>query len=595
MNTKKIRLKTSSGFFLIDTNSKARIEASFNYSKLFFGDDKVPVTTKVLKWLEEELEPESFTFLHRGHLINNCYLLLHQRESKSIELQNSKNIPVSRRRRRKNVLQKLAATCVLFILFSFAGFAQSVGVGTNTPHASAALEVNSTNKGTLITTMTTAQRNAIASPAAGLLVYDITKKTVYMYDGIRWLPFLYSNADKNPATLINPSFLASDDFFGYRVAMDGDYAIIGAFGKSVAGNADAGTAYIYFRNNGVWELQETITPNDSEADHFFGVSVSISGDYAVIGASGDDIGADADQGSAYIFVRSGSNWTQQIKLTAGDGAASDFFGSAVDIGNNGSTIVVGAYSDNVGGNSNQGSAYIYTRSGNNWTYQGKITASDGDVGDSFGNSVSVSGPFIAVGAFLDDEGADTDQGSVYVFFEFTEPGGWTNGQAHHQKLLAPGGAANDYYGVSVSLDVINTLTAYLLVGASGDDVGANADQGSVWSYFRNASPLFAGGISFTAPDGAPNDNFGISVSIDGFTSIVGSYRNEGEDGTQNAGSVYVYTGPGVTKVFRRKVDDDMPDVNGHYGFAVALSGFEVIIGAYNKNNGAGQVGFINVQ
>lgn len=470
--------------------------------------------------------------------------------------------------------------------------AQNVGVGTNTPHASAALEVNSTNKGTLITTMTTTQRNTILNPATGLLVYDIDKKTVYMYDGNRWLPFLYSNSDKNPATLMNPTNLLADDYFGYRVAIDGNYAIVGAYGKNILANVDAGVAYIYFRNNGVWELQETIVASDGEAGDYFGASVAISGDYAVVGAWGDDIGADADQGSIYIFTRSGTNWTQQSKLNVLDGLASDFFGYSVDIADGGSNLIVGAYGDNVGANTNQGSAYLFTRSGSTWSLRAKLTASDGELGDSFGQSVSLSGQFAAVGAYLDDEGANIDQGSVYSFYELTDPGGWTTGQAYQHKLLASDGEANDYFGVSVSLSGVN-----LVVGASGDDIGANTSQGSAWSYVRFgfAPFVYQFPLKLIAQDGAANDNFGITASTSSSAIVVGAYRDDNLDGILNAGGVYVYSISGPLRSFRRKIEDDAADTDGHYGFATGLYGYELIIGAYNKNNGAGQVGFINVQ
>jgi two-component system LytT family response regulator len=105
---KKLILNTSSGGFLIYTSAIIRVEASSNYSKLFFSDGKMLVTAKLLRWFEEQLEPESFTRLHRSHLINNRYLQLHQYTGKTIELQNGKIIPVSRRRE-KMVWQKLAA------------------------------------------------------------------------------------------------------------------------------------------------------------------------------------------------------------------------------------------------------------------------------------------------------------------------------------------------------------------------------------------------------------------------------------------------------------------------------------------------------
>jgi hypothetical protein len=572
---------------LITSDCIVRIEASSNYSKFFFLDVKVPVTAKVLKWFEEKLPRQLFTLMHRSHLINKKYLHLHQQFGKTVALQNRNIIPVSGRRK-KMVWQKLVAACVIFFLCKPA-IAQSVGIGTTTPHASAQLDINSTTKGTLITTMTSSQRSAIVNPATGLLVYDVNKKTVYMYDGNRWLPFLFSNTDKNPATLLNPPVVAND-FFGYKVAIDGDYAIIGAYGKSSGQVLDAGAAYIYFRNNGVWEQQALLTASDGETDDFFGASVGISGDYAVVGAWGDDIGADTDQGSVYVFNRTGTVWAQQTKLTAVDGAANDFFGHSVDI--SGSTIIVGADGDNIGVNINQGSAYVFTRNLSIWTFQAKLIASDGDFGDGFGNSVSISGPYALAGAYLDDIGVNVDQGSVYSFFEFTNAGGWTTGQPYHDKIEAPDGAAGDFFGVSVS---ISGLAA--IIGASGDDIGVNNSQGSAYTFFKpgiNPGPwLFP--VKITAPDGAENDNFGISVSRTATHSIVGAYRQDGVGGILNQGSAYIFNTQNSFYSFRRKIDDDAGDIDGFFGFAVAISGVEVVIGAYGKNSSSGQVGFLNFQ
>ena len=103
-----------------------------------------------------------------------------------------------------------------------------------------------------------------------------------------------------------------------------------------------------------------------------------------------------DQGSAYVFTRSGTTWTQQAKLTASDGAADDYFGYSVAL--SGDTALVGAYWDDVGANYDQGSAYVFTRSGTTWTQQAKLTASDGAAGDHFGHSVALSGDTALVGA-----------------------------------------------------------------------------------------------------------------------------------------------------------------------------------------------------
>ncbi len=171
----------------------------------------------------------------------------------------------------------------------------------------------------------------------------------------------------------------------------------------------------------------------------FGISVAISGDTAVIGAFFDDVGAGVFQGSVYVFTRNGATWTQQQHLVASDGAAGDQFGVRVAL--DGDTAVVGAY---IAGN--QGSAYVFTRSGTTWTQQQKLVASDGAAGDRFGRSVALDGDTAVVGANRDAVGATGDQGSAYVF---TRSGTtWTE----QQHLVASDGAAGDQFGVGVALD-----------------------------------------------------------------------------------------------------------------------------------------------
>ena len=125
----------------------------------------------------------------------------------------------------------------------------------------------------------------------------------------------------------------------------------------------------------------------------------------MIGAHRNNFGGNTDQGSAYVFVRRGATWTQQQRLTAADGAASDYFGIAVAI--SGDTVVVGASYDDPGGNFDQGSAYVFVRSGSTWTQQQKITASDGVTFDNFADSVAISGDTVVVGAYLHDIGVNT--------------------------------------------------------------------------------------------------------------------------------------------------------------------------------------------
>ena len=120
----------------------------------------------------------------------------------------------------------------------------------------------------------------------------------------------------------------------------------------------------------------------------------------MVGAPYAAIGGNSDQGAVYVFTDSASVWTQTAKLTASDGAAGDQFGTAVSI--SGNTVVVGAPYAAVGGNSDQGAAYVFTEPGSGWanmTQTAKLTAADGAAGDEFGNSVSISGSMAVVGAY----------------------------------------------------------------------------------------------------------------------------------------------------------------------------------------------------
>ena len=161
-----------------------------------------------------------------------------------------------------------------------------------------------------------------------------------------------------------------------------------------------------------WVQKAKLTASDGEEWDWFGTSVAISGDTVVVGADDDVIGTNTDQGSAYVFVRSGDTWTQTAKLTASDGAADDSFGHSVAI--SGDTVVVGADGDD----NNKGSAYVFEKPAAGWanmTQTAKLTASDGEDYDHFGYSVAISGDTVVVGAPLADGGGNCYKGSAYVF------------------------------------------------------------------------------------------------------------------------------------------------------------------------------------
>ena len=207
--------------------------------------------------------------------------------------------------------------------------------------------------------------------------------------------------------------LASDgegyDEFGCSVSIDGDYAIVGAHMHWNVGDI-FGSAYVFKRSGTSWTEQAKLLPLDGAQGDFFGGSVSIDGDNAIIGAYGDSANG-FYSGSAYVFTRAGTIWTKEQRLLASDGAAEDFFGSSVSI--DGDNAIIGApYDDDNGYDS--GSAYVFTRSGTVWTQQAKLIASVGYGEDSFGFSVSIRDNYAMIGAPGDGDNG-FDSGSIYVF------------------------------------------------------------------------------------------------------------------------------------------------------------------------------------
>ena len=197
------------------------------------------------------------------------------------------------------------------------------------------------------------------------------------------------------------------------------------------GGNQSGSAYVFVRSGGTWSQQAKLTASDAAEFDLFGNSVAVSGDTAVVGNRGDADGG-LDSGSAYVFVRSGTTWSQQAKLTASDAAEFDLFGNSVAV--SGDTAVIGAdFDDDAGLNS--GSAYVFVRSGTTWSQQAKLTASDAAADDFFGDSVAVSGDTAVVGAPWDDD-AGLNSGSAYVFGLAPPPDGDSDGDGFDDDVEA---------------------------------------------------------------------------------------------------------------------------------------------------------------
>ncbi|MDF1714597.1 MAG: DUF5011 domain-containing protein [Akkermansiaceae bacterium] len=234
------------------------------------------------------------------------------------------------------------------------------------------------------------------------------------------------------------------------------------------------------------KLEATLEPGGDPSD-FLGYSVSVSGDTAVVGAYADDTSTGNDAGSAYVFVRNGGVWSEEQKLEASDGAVGDFFGNSVSV--SGDTAVVGAYLDDTSGGGNAGSAYIFIRSGEEWSEVQKLEASDGAAGDLFGNSVSVSGDIALVGAYADDTSGGVNTGSAYVYriaSSDQEPPVITLSGENPQfmecgsEYIEDGATVTDNEGISnplvIDASVVNTSMpgSYVVTYTATDDAGNSA-------------------------------------------------------------------------------------------------------------------------
>jgi hypothetical protein len=226
--------------------------------------------------------------------------------------------------------------------------------------------------------------------------------------------------------------------YGSAVAISGDTMVVASVLED-SPVSNCGAAYVYVRSGPDWTLQQKLLPLDPSVNKLFGGGLDIEGDTMIVGAQGD-AGA---RGAAYVFVRSGTTWTQQQKLVPTDALAGDEFGYSISI--SGDTAAISGEFVDLPGQPNAGAIWVFTRSGSLWTQQQKLTASDATAGDYFVN-VATSGDTILVGADSDDTPAGTDAGSAYVFVR--AGGAWTE----VQKLIAPDGSSLSYFGWSVDLE-----------------------------------------------------------------------------------------------------------------------------------------------
>jgi len=365
-----------------------------------------------------------------------------------------------------------------------------------------------------------------------------------------------------------------DDRFGTAIAVDGDTIVVGVAqedsdatgvdGDQTDNTAGAsGAVYVFTRSGGVWSQQAYLKASNAEASDSFGGSVAVSGDTVVVGARGEDsdaTGVDGDQtnnnslgsGAAYVFTRSGNVWSQQAYLKASNAEASDSFGQFIAV--DGDTIIVAARLEdssaigvNSGGQADNsasasGAAYIFTRSGVDWSQQAYLKASNTENADRFGSSVAVDGDTVVVGAYGEDSNA---------------------------------------------------------TGVDGDHTDNSASASGAAYVFTRSGSVWSQEAYLKASNTDVDDVFGYTVAVDGDTVVVGSYREDSgatgvnsggqtDNSVSDSGAAYIFARTGVVWSQQTYLKASNTDADDFFGFPVAVDGDTVVVGAtYEGSNATG--------
>lgn len=369
-----------------------------------------------------------------------------------------------------------------------------------------------------------------------------------------------------------PGSAAAGDHFGLWVDVSGDVAIVGA----LSSNDNQGSAYVYRADGGgQWTEAQRLVASDGSAGDLFGASVSVSDNIAVVAAPHDaDLGLYT--GAAYVFYDIGSTFIEGQRLIPSDRQAGQRFGYSVSV--SGNVAVVSAREDSDNGQS-AGAAYVFRFNGSQWTEEQKLVASDGAADDQFGFAVCVSGDVAIISAYADDD-LGISSGSAYIF-RFVG-GQWVE----EQKLLASDGASNDFFGRSVSIDG----NVAIVGSALDDDIEDNSGSAYIFRFNGNQ---WVEDQKLLASDGAQDDNFGSSVSVSGDMAAVGAYRGDGVGVDTGSAYVYVFDGGQWSEVRELQADDGAAE--DEFGFTVGVSSHVVFVGAPGDDDMGEHTGSVYVQ
>jgi hypothetical protein len=402
---------------------------------------------------------------------------------------------------------------------------------------------------------------------------------------------------------VKASNAEKDDAFGSALSISGDgltlaISATGEDSNATSINGDdsdnngysSGAVYVFTRAGAGWSQQAYIKADDSAVDDGFGTSISLNqdGTTLAVGAIDEDTSAN-NAGSVYIFTRSGTTWSQEDTFQADDAGANQYFGIAVSLSDNGSTLAVGAATSS-------GSAYVFTRTNSAWTQQQKLVANNAQASDEFGNALSLSGDALslAIGATGQEHNVTEtpkrtattsfNYGAAYIFT--VEAGTWTQ-QAF---IKASNPESYDQFGYAISLNQDGTTLA---VGAIKEDSDSTAQSnndavsaGAVYVYSRSGT-TWTQQAYLKASNAEAYDQFGSAVSLsnDGSTLAIGAATEESnatgistdatgesDNTADGSGAVYLFSRSGSTWSQIAYIKASNAAEDDRFGEALSLNG-----------------------
>jgi len=363
-------------------------------------------------------------------------------------------------------------------------------------------------------------------------------------------------------TITNPTN-ELNSYFGIRLSMSGDYLVIGAYQEDVT-FADQGQAYVYHRTGEDWTLQATLVSPNPSASGKFASDVDMYGDYIVVGEELADVGGFTDQGRAYVYHRNGATWPLEATINNPTNQSLKNFGNAVSI--YGDDIIVASFADDTPAG-NAGRCYIFHRSGTTWPLQGNLPNPTGESESYFGTDVAIAGDYALVGAYTEDA-PNFDQGQAYIYFRTGVT--W----ALQATLANPTAETSSWYGAWLALD-----GDYALVSAYGED-NPNSNTGVAYMYHRSGTtwPLQK---TIVNPSNEVNSYFGGALELKGDYAFIGSGTEDLR--VADEGLLYMYKRTGVNWDIVKLFTAPGTEVNSAFPNFSSMSGDYIAIAAFLRN------------